>query len=93
MYHARTSNKENARPRRTEDGGTYYHSLSHGNEKRAVPKTALPFLNIYKKYRTEQKQVYIDQINEIFETEYSQPESHTHLQFAQSQQHKPKIAK
>ena len=50
-------------------------------------------LTIYKKYRKEQKQVCIDQINEIFETEYSQPESHTHLQFAQSQQHKPKIAK
>ncbi|NOX48904.1 MAG: hypothetical protein GXO89_18250, partial [Chlorobi bacterium] len=50
-------------------------------------------LSLYKEYRKEQKQVYIGQINEIFEMEYSQPESHTHLQFAQSRQHKPKIAK
>jgi ABC-type microcin C transport system permease subunit YejB len=34
-------------------------------------ETVNRILNIYKKYRTEQKQVYIDQINEIFETEYS----------------------
>ncbi len=56
-------------------------------------ETVNRILNIYKKYRKGQQQVYIDQINGIFETEYSQPESHTHLQFAQSQQHKPKIAK
>jgi len=47
-------------------------------------ETVNRILNIYKKYRKEQEQIYIDQINEIFETEYSQPEIHTHLQFAQS---------
>ncbi len=51
-------------------------------------------LSLYKEYRKEQKQIYIEQINEIFEMEYSQPESHTHLQFAQkSLPLKPKIAK
>ena len=45
-------------------------------------KTVNQILNLYEKYRKEQSQTYIDQINEIFETEYSQPESHTHLQFA-----------
>ncbi len=49
-------------------------------------------LSLYKEYRKEQRQIYIEQINEILEIEYSQPEIHTHLQFAQATT-PPKFAK
>ncbi len=56
-------------------------------------ETTNQILSLYKAYRKELKQVYIEQINEIFEKEYSQPESHTHLQFAKAIAQQPKIAK
>ncbi len=55
-------------------------------------ETTNQVLSLYKAYRKELKQVYIEQINEIFEKEYSQPESHTHLQFAKTIAQQPKIA-
>ncbi len=54
----------------------------------------IQILGLFKKFKKKQRQIYIDQINEILEKEYSKPESYTHLKFAQkSQQHKPKMVK
>ncbi len=44
-------------------------------------KTVNSILNLFQEYRKEQSRTYIDQINEILETEYSQLESRTHVQF------------
>lgn len=45
-------------------------------------KTINRVLDLFYKYKDTQNQTYIDQINKIFVSEYSQAESHTHLQFA-----------
>jgi adenine-specific DNA-methyltransferase len=42
-------------------------------------------LKLYRKYKEEQDKVYIEQLNEIFISKYSQTESHTYLKFAQNQ--------
>jgi len=47
-------------------------------------KTVNRSLKLYEKYRKTQSQTYVDQIIQIFEIEYSQPESHTHLQLAKA---------
>lgn len=45
-------------------------------------KTINRVLDLFYKYKDTQNKTYIDQINKIFVSEYSQTISHTHLQFA-----------